>query len=66
MNDIEVEIRNQFYRPSKRSIDIYREKMHALHATIDKATAPSKKRLFKLWSLLLTVAALSAVAQAHA
>lgn len=66
MNDIEVEIKNKFYRPSKRSIEIYREKMKAVHAAIEKATAPSKKRIAKLWSLLLTVTALSAVAHCHA
>jgi hypothetical protein len=66
IKDIETEIKHRFFRPSKRSIDIYREKKQAIQDAVVKALAPSKNRINKLWTVLLGVAIISIAAQSYA
>ena len=53
--DIETEIKHRFFRPSKRSIDIYREKKQAVQDAVVKALAPSKARASKAVSIVLAL-----------
>ena len=65
LKDIKTEIKNKFYKTSN-SVKLLHDKLRAIQDKLAKAAAPSKKRLFKFWSLLATITALSAVAQCHA
>lgn len=62
-NDIETEIKNRFYRPTVSSVKLYRQRLKDAQNAAVKAPAARK---WKFWSLLVTISALSAVAQAHA
>jgi hypothetical protein len=64
--DIETEIKHRFYRPAVSSVKLYREKLRAAQDAAVLGLTRAAARKWKFWSLLVTVSALSAAAQAHA
>lgn len=63
---VETEITRNFYRPAISSVKLYRERPKEAQDAIVKAMTRSAARAWKFWSLLVTITALSAVAQCHA
>jgi hypothetical protein len=63
MPNIESEITNRFYRPARRSIEIYREKLRAIQDKAAAAAAPSRKRLCKFFSILIALSVLQIAAK---
>lgn len=57
---------HRFYRPSRRSVDIYRETRRAIEEAARKAVKPSVERAARVVSVLLGVAIIGLAAQAYA